>query len=141
MPGIEVLNSVLRCFCRPLFPCACLSSVSLLCLSCVSLLFVGLSLGLSLFSFSLPLSLPPRGVFVQSIGLSLPLIPTDGRRRAPSIGVVADRAAASKNAAKNDAGRTRRRGGGRGAPTLAALMMVGSVDGRTVAVSMRGALV
>ncbi|CAN0524639.1 unnamed protein product, partial [Ectocarpus sp. 8 AP-2014] len=52
----------------------------------------------------------------QSIGL----IPTDGRRRAP--GVVADRAAASKNAAKNDAGRTRRRGGG-GAPTLAALMM------------------
>ncbi|CAN0575081.1 unnamed protein product [Ectocarpus sp. 12 AP-2014] len=72
----------------------------------------------------------------QSIGL----IPTDGRRRAP--GVVADRAAASKNAAKNDAGRTRRRGGER-APTLAAVMMVGSERRTyvTVAVSMRRVLV
>lgn len=53
---------------------------------------------------------------LQSIGL----VPTDGRRRAP--GVAADRAAASKNASRNDAGRTKRRGGG--APTLTALMMV-----------------
>ncbi|CAM9096938.1 unnamed protein product [Pylaiella littoralis] len=51
----------------------------------------------------------------QSIGL----VPTDGRRRAP--GVVADRAAASKSASRNDAGRTKRRSGG--TPTLAALMM------------------
>ncbi|CAM9674449.1 unnamed protein product [Scytosiphon promiscuus] len=51
----------------------------------------------------------------QSIGL----VPSDGRRRTP--GVVADRAAASKSAATNDVGRTKRRTAR--APTLAALMM------------------
>lgn len=64
-----------------------------------------------------PLAPHPRAfVRTQSIGL----IPTSSGRRAP--GVVADRQAASKSASRNDAGRTKRRGGG--APTLAAQMLV-----------------
>lgn len=70
--------------------------------------------------------LPLRACFAFHVAIfqSIGLVPTDGRRRAP--GVVADRAAASKSASRNDAGRTKRRGGG-GTPTLAALMVVRTV--------------